>query len=198
MTGRSRQRALSVTESAMPWKETCRMKRKQEFVLAALSPDANVAELCRAHGICRKTGYEWLERFREGGLPALEDMSRRPHASSLRATGDAVLKVVGLRRDRPRWGPKKLRAIMLRTLPADDVPSVRTIARVLERARSSGDVARLPSQSPGPKARPTSRLPDRMICGRWTSRAGGVLEMVRAASRSRYATHTAGSCSARS
>ncbi len=28
---------------------------------------ANVAALCRLYTISRKTGYKWLERFREGG-----------------------------------------------------------------------------------------------------------------------------------
>jgi len=127
------------------------MKLKQEFVLAALAPDANVAELCREHGISRKTGYKWLDRFRDGGLPALEDESRRPHTSPLRATGDAVLEVVALRAERPRWGPKKLRAVLLRRLPADDVPSVRTIARIIERA---GMIERRRRPAPGVNARP--------------------------------------------
>jgi transposase InsO family protein len=118
----------------MPWKETCRMKLKQEFVLAALAPGANMAELCREHGISRKTGYKWVGRFREGGMAALEDESRRPHSSPLRASGDAVMEVVALRAERPRWGPKKLRAVLLRRLADEDVPSVRTIARILERA----------------------------------------------------------------
>lgn len=127
------------------------MKLKQEFVLAALAPDANVAELCREHGVSRKTGYKWLARFREGGLPALEDMSRRPHTSPLRATGDAVLEIVALRAERPRWGPKKLRAVLLRRLAAEQVPSVRTIARIIERA---GMIERRRRPVPGVTARP--------------------------------------------
>jgi transposase InsO family protein len=110
------------------------MKLKQEFVLAALAPGANMAELCREHGISRKTGYKWVGRFREGGMAALEDESRRPHSSPLRASGDAVIEVVALRAERPRWGPKKLRAVLLRRLSESEVPSVRTIARILERA----------------------------------------------------------------
>ena len=103
------------------------MKLKQDFVLAALAPDANVAELCREHGISRKTGYKWLERFREGGLPALEDMSRRPHTSPRRARharrahpGDALGAELPLRApprrapvfpvDRPRHPARPARA----------------------------------------------------------------------------------------
>ncbi len=127
------------------------MKLKNEFVLAALAPDANVAELCREAGISRKTGYKWIARFRDGGLPALEDASRRPHTSPLRASGSAVLEVVALRAERPRWGPKKLRAVLLRRLPAAEVPSVRTVARIIERA---GLVERRRRPPPGIDARP--------------------------------------------
>ena len=72
------------------------MKLKREFVLAALAPDANMAELCRVHGIDRKAGDKWLDRFRYGGPPPLEDESRRPHTSPFRASGDAGLEVVAL------------------------------------------------------------------------------------------------------
>ena len=137
------------------------MKLKQEFVLAALAPGANMAELCREYGISRKTGYKWVGRFREGGMPALEDESRRPHSSPLRASGDAVMEVVALRAERPRWGPKKLRAVLLRRLAEKEVPSVRTIARIVERA---GMVERRRRTSTGPLARPEG-APDVEVVG---------------------------------
>ena len=118
----------------MPWKETCRMKLREEFVLKALEPNANVAELCREYRISRKTGYKWLTRFHQRGMAGLEDLSRRPHRSPLRASGEMVLEVVRLRTERPRWGPKKLRAVLLRQFRRSKVPSVRTIARIVDRA----------------------------------------------------------------
>jgi len=118
----------------MPWKETCRMKLREEFVLKALEPHANVAELCREYRISRKTGYKWLERFHQRGMAGLEDLSRRPHRSPLRASGEMVLEVVRLRSERPRWGPKKLHAVLLRQFRRSKVPSVRTIARIVDRA----------------------------------------------------------------
>jgi putative transposase len=109
-------------------------KVREEFVLRALEPNANVAELCRAYGVSRKTGYRWIGRFKITGIAGLSDASRRPHTSPVRATGDAVLNVLEERRDHPRWGPRKLRAVLLRRMQAIDVPSERTIARILERA----------------------------------------------------------------
>lgn len=125
------------------------MKLRHEFVLRALEPDRNVAELCRQFGVSRKTGYKWLRRFQEGGIEALSDMSRRPHKSS-RASGEAVLRVVELRAKHPRWGPRKLRSVLLRALPEAEVPSQRTIARIIERA----DLARPRRSRRPPQARP--------------------------------------------
>lgn len=110
------------------------MELRREFVLAALQPGANKAELCREYAISRKTAYKWLTRFEQSGLDGLADMSRRPHSSPLRASGEMVLEVVRLRRDHPSWGPKKLRALLLRRFEAKAAPSTRTIARIIERA----------------------------------------------------------------
>ena len=63
------------------------------------------------------------------------------------------MEIVNLRQAHPTWGPKKLRAVMLRTRAPEEVPSARTIGRVLERAglvafrrqrrrRRGGEVAR--------------------------------------------------------
>ena len=114
------------------------MKLREEFVLHALEPGANIAELSRAYGISRKTAYKWLSRFHARGLTGLQDMSRRPHTCPVHVSGEVVLEVLRLRRERPRWWPKKLRAVLARTLEPSEVPSLRTIARLLDRA---GEIA---------------------------------------------------------
>jgi transposase-like protein len=35
-------------------------------------------ELCQMYGISRETGYEWLRRYRQAGIKALEDLERAP------------------------------------------------------------------------------------------------------------------------
>jgi len=118
----------------MPWREKRVVKLREEFVLRALEPGANMSALCREYSISRKTGYKWVQRFRESGVEGLADLSRRPHCSPLRAAGESVLRVLKLRQAHPRWGPKKLHAVLARTMEAADLPSIRTIARILERA----------------------------------------------------------------
>ena len=118
----------------MPWEEQPIVNQREEFVLRALEPGANIAALCREAGISRKTGYKWINRFKEKGRVGLQDLSRRPRNSPLRASGEAALQVIELRQAHPTWGPKKLHAILLRASDLDEVPSVRTIARIIDRA----------------------------------------------------------------
>lgn len=107
------------------------MDLREEFVLRAKAPRANVAELCRVYGISRKTGYKWLARFRTGGVEGLRDMSRRPRRV-VETSGELVLRVAELRRAHPTWGPKKLRFLLVEQ-KLEDVPSAKTIGRILER-----------------------------------------------------------------
>jgi transposase-like protein len=46
----------------MPWKEHRIMSSKIAVVDEASRSGANVAALCRKHGISRQTGHKWLKR----------------------------------------------------------------------------------------------------------------------------------------
>lgn len=107
------------------------MDLKKEFVLAAMSPGANVAQLCRQYGISRNNGYKWIRRFEREGEAGLDERSRRPRRIS-GTGGEVVLRLIELRRQYP-WGAKKLRQLLSSEVGAC-VPSVKTIARILDRA----------------------------------------------------------------
>jgi Helix-turn-helix domain len=53
------------------------MDERLRFVARLLDGEA-MCEVCRAFGISRKTGYKIFERYKEHGLEALTDRSRRP------------------------------------------------------------------------------------------------------------------------
>ena len=63
----------------MPWKEAEMSKLREEFILRALEPDVNLSELCREYESSRRTGYEWLQRLKEGGIEGLWERIRRTH-----------------------------------------------------------------------------------------------------------------------
>ena len=62
----------------MPWKECKPMDERLRFV-ARLLEGEKMAPLCREFGISRVTGYKLLDRYKECGLDALNDRSRRPY-----------------------------------------------------------------------------------------------------------------------
>jgi transposase len=64
-------------ELPMPWKETCAMNERLGFVIEVERGERTLSELCRVFGISRKTGYKWLERYRELGEAGLESVRAR-------------------------------------------------------------------------------------------------------------------------
>jgi putative transposase len=106
-----------------------------EFVMIAREVDADMSATCRDFGISRKTGYKWLHRYETSGLDGLTNQSRRPRSSPLQLSGDAVVALVKLHEDYEDWGPKKLRARLIRSnsCPDSNVPSLATVARLARR-----------------------------------------------------------------
>ncbi len=133
----------------MPWKETRKMDQKIEFVMKSLTC-RNFGELCREHGISRKTGYKWRERFLSGGFGGLGELSRKPNGHSGALPEETVCGIVRLKQAHPRWGPVKIRELYRRRHPGS-TPSESSFKRVLERAglteprrrRSANEAGRL-------------------------------------------------------
>jgi transposase len=61
----------------MPWKASSVMEERLRFVARLLDGEA-MTEVCREFGVSRKTGYKIFDRYKEQGLAALSDRSRRP------------------------------------------------------------------------------------------------------------------------
>jgi putative transposase len=116
----------------MPWEERNAMTSREEFVLRALEPNASMTQLCLEYQISRKTGYKWLARYKKHGMPGLVELSRRPRRSPLAVDGEVVVEVVAIRQAHPKWGAKKIHAIMQRSFEGK-IPTERTIVRILER-----------------------------------------------------------------
>jgi transposase len=61
----------------MPWRECSVMEERLRFV-ARLLDGEGMSEVCREFGVSRKTGYKIFSRYKDQGLEALADCSRRP------------------------------------------------------------------------------------------------------------------------
>jgi len=108
------------------------MSQKLQFIEKACLPGANVAELCREHGISRQTGHKWLRRYREAGYTGLSEQSRRPQSSPLSTGEEVVVRILEWRERYSSWGVEKISKALRREL-GDEAPSKMTVARVLTR-----------------------------------------------------------------
>src|SRR6266446_4003518 len=118
---------------AMPWKASSVMDERLRFV-ARLLEGEQMSHPRRECGISRKTGYKIFERYKDHGLEALSDRSRRPvrYANQLPAQIESL--IVGHKGDRPHWGARKIRELLVRRLDGDvRVPAKSTIHAVLHR-----------------------------------------------------------------
>ena len=114
------------------------MEQRKEFVEAAIRGDHSFTELCRRFGISRKNGYKWLNRYRiettfPSGKASFADRSRRPRRSPTAIAVEVEAAIVELRKQRPHWGPKKLRVVLGKHNPEVALPSESTFAAVLKR-----------------------------------------------------------------
>jgi len=115
----------------MPWKETCAMFERCQFVIEVQKGEESFAVLCRRYGITRKIGYKWMVRFEEHGLEGLADQSRAPRHHPNAVSAELEERVVELRERHPRYGPRKLRVLLQREYPSASLPCASTISKIL-------------------------------------------------------------------
>ena len=115
----------------MPWKETRVSDERMRLIVEYEYEDESMAELCRKYGVSRKTGYKWLSRWLEEGPAGLDDRSRAPQTHPNQVPVERIEKILQLR-DRYRWGPKKILALLEREAPDVAWPAISTIEGILK------------------------------------------------------------------
>ena len=117
----------------MPWKECSVMDERLRFV-AKLLEGESMTDACREFGISRKTGYKIFNRYKESGFEALSDRSRRPVRYANQIEPQLESLIVRLKREKPHWGARKIRELLVRRLDGDvRIPARSTIHAVLHR-----------------------------------------------------------------
>ncbi|MEO1020786.1 MAG: IS481 family transposase [Pseudomonadota bacterium] len=117
----------------MPWRRSSVMEERLRFV-ARLLEGESMSDVCRSFGISRKTGYKIYNRYKEHGLEALSDRSRRPvrYANQLPAQVESL--IVRLKKEKPHWGARKIRELLIRRLAGEvRIPARSTVHAVLDR-----------------------------------------------------------------
>lgn len=119
------------------------MDQRVAFIADWLRDESTMSALAERYQISRKTAYKWVERYEGDPAHGLAERSRAPHSHGRAMAADVRTAILALRRAHPRWGPKKLRAILGEREPARAWPASSTIGDVLRRAGLSARRRRL-------------------------------------------------------
>src|SRR5437879_2475132 len=112
------------------------MEERMRFVMQCQQQEESMAQLCRLYGISRRVGYKWLARYRELGVEGVREQSKAPHLHPNQLSAGMHQRIVQLRGQHPRWGPRKLRVLLERQqVRAEDeaIPAASTIGQILRR-----------------------------------------------------------------
>ena len=96
----------------MPWRECSVMEERLRFV-ARLLDGEGMSDVCREFGISRKTGYKIFNRYKDEGLEALTDRSRRPVRYANQLPDQIERTDRALKKDKPHWGARKIRELLV-------------------------------------------------------------------------------------
>src|SRR5919112_4133300 len=117
----------------MPWTETCPMDQRVAFIADWRRREWSMTELAERYGISRKTAYKWADRYAADPAHGLTERSRAPKHHGRAMAEEVRRAVVALRHAHPRWGPKKLRAVLCERQPGQPWPAPSTMGDVLRR-----------------------------------------------------------------
>jgi transposase InsO family protein len=107
---------------------------RQDFIDAWSRSTATFLEHCERFGVSRQSGYDWLEKVRDGGFAGLETKSSAPHSCPHATNDDVVELVLAARKLHPTWGPRKLGPWILTKKPNVELPASSTMGDILKRA----------------------------------------------------------------
>ena len=117
----------------MPWKEIGIVEKRTQFVEQWLAQEWTMTELCARHGVSRQTGYNTLARYQQMGWAGLEEQSHAPRRHPNQTAVELERRIVKLRREHMRWGPRKLKVVLEHREPQRNWPAASTVGELLRR-----------------------------------------------------------------
>lgn len=107
----------------MPWRCLKVEDERKYLVQSYINKIATMKELCDELGVSRETGYKWVRRYNAEGELGLRDRSRAPINPAKKFTDEQINTALELKQKYPKYGPKKIIALLKRHFPEQDWPS---------------------------------------------------------------------------
>lgn len=117
----------------MPWNVSGVVEKRLEFIRDYATGDWSVSQLCRMYGISRVTGHAVLRRWHQAGEAGLVERSRSALGHPNQTPPAIEQLVLGLRREHPLWGPRKLKVVLEQRHPELVIPAASTMGSMLDR-----------------------------------------------------------------
>ncbi len=148
----------------MPWQEACVQNERMRFVVDWERGEDSMAELCRRYGVSRKTGYKWLQRYREQGLAGLQDQPCAPRSHPNQTPAAIEQQILAAKAAHPKWGPLTLQGWLEKQHPSVAWPARSTIGNLLQRHGLTVPRKRRPRAAPSPLPLTSPDEPNRVWC----------------------------------
>ena len=116
----------------MLWNASTKMDENPRVVSRFLDGE-KISRLCEEFGISRVTGHKIIERYKDSGLEAFSDRSRRPFRQANLLPFQVEQLIVKLKKEFPTWGAPKLRGRLRIHYGELALPAKSTVHAVLDR-----------------------------------------------------------------
>lgn len=115
----------------MAWRTNRVEEQRKRFIEAYLDKSSYISTLCQEFEISRKTAYKWIARFEIEGIEGLKDQSRARHTQLGKTKEETIDRIIEVKLQYPKWGPKKILAFLGQTKPTIIWPSLTTVGNIL-------------------------------------------------------------------
>jgi transposase InsO family protein len=116
----------------VPWEESDTVDLRMQFITRLRGGELMV-DLCREFGISRKTGDKFRRRYETYGVDGLKDQSRAPKTCRHKISESVAELIVEMRKAHPRYGGRKIKALLEQAHPGVEFPAPSSIGNLLDR-----------------------------------------------------------------
>ncbi|WP_254514271.1 integrase core domain-containing protein [Aquimarina sp. EL_43] len=109
------------------------MKQKIEFICEWRTGKYTITELCKSFGVSRPTAYKLIHRFENQGFEGLKELSRKPGKHPNTTDQKIIESILKLKEKYKLWGAKKIRVLLFKEFPKEQIPSVVTVHNILRK-----------------------------------------------------------------
>jgi transposase InsO family protein len=117
----------------MPFRESCPVEERIALFREYDSGAFSIVDVCTRYGISRETFYVWKRRRAGGDERWFEEAPRTPGSCPHAISPETLAAIVAVRRQYPRFGPKKIKARLALDRPDVVWPAASTIGDALKR-----------------------------------------------------------------